>query len=350
LVVGVGDLWRLDELVERLAASGERQVAVAPPTEARAIELPRVLSTPPHRAYLKIADGCSNDCAYCIIGRLRGPFRSRAWDAVLAEARELVGRGVIELSLVAQDLTRYGLDLRPEYSLVRLLRSLDEIESLRWLRLLYVHPARVDEELVRTMLASRTVVPYLDVPLQHVSDRVLALMNRPQTRETTERVVALLRETAPHLAIRTTFLLGHPGETEDDVAELLDFMRRRRFDHVGAFAWSPEEGTPAYALPDRVDPDVARERVDRVMAAQQEISREHLREKIGQTVDVLIEEVLHKHDETAYSHVGRIPQQAPEVDGVTYVRAPAEGSCREGQIVRAKITTTDVYDLFGDLV
>ena len=350
LVVGVGDLWRLDELVERLAASGERQVAVAPPTEARAIELPRVLSTPPHRAYLKIADGCSNDCAYCIIGRLRGPFRSRAWDAVLAEARELVGRGVIELSLVAQDLTRYGLDLRPEYSLVRLLRSLDEIESLRWLRLLYVHPARVDEELVRTMLASRTVVPYLDVPLQHVSDRVLALMNRPQTRETTERVVALLRETAPHLAIRTTFLLGHPGETEDDVAELLDFMRRRRFDHVGAFAWSPEEATPAYALPDRVDPDVARERVDRVMAAQQEISREHLREKIGQTVDVLIEEVLHKHDETAYSHVGRIPQQAPEVDGVTYVRAPAEGSCREGQIVRAKITTTDVYDLFGDLV
>ena len=350
LVVGVGDLWRVDELAEQLIGSGERQIALAAPSEARYLDLPRVLSTPPHRAYLKIADGCSNDCAYCIIGRLRGPFRSRSWDAVLAEARELTGRGVVEISLVAQDLTRYGLDLQPPRSLNELLRELDEIERLRWLRLLYVHPARVDEGLARTMATGRNIVPYLDIPLQHVSDRMLALMRRPQTKETTERAVSLLREIAPRMAIRTTFLLGHPGETEDDVDELLDFMRRRRFDHVGAFVWSPEEGTASFDLPGRVDPDTAHERLERVMTLQQEISHERLREKIGQTFEVLVEEVLHKHDDDAYSHIGRIAQQAPEVDGVTYVRAPREDSCRVGEFARAVVTETDVYDLFADLV
>ncbi len=350
LIVSVGDLWRVDELVEQMVAGGGRRLALAPVTEARHVDLPRVLSTPPYRAYLKIADGCSNDCAYCIIGRLRGPFRSREWNAVVEEAERLVAGGVVELSLVAQDLTRYGQDLSPSRSLPELLLRLDQIERLRWLRLLYVHPARVDEELVHTMLACRSVVPYLDVPLQHVSDRMLQAMNRPQTRASTEQVVSMLRELAPDLAIRTTFLLGHPGETEDDVEELLAFMNRWRFDHVGAFAWSPEEGTPAYDLPNWVDADLARARVDLIMARQQEISADRLRLRVGQTVDVLVEEVLHKHDRQAYSHVGRLPQQAPEVDGVVYLRAPREDSCREGQIVRAKISETDLYDLFADLV
>lgn len=350
LVAGVGAFAHLDHLVEETVSRGKRRISLPPPRKYYPHDLARVLSTPPYRAYLKVAEGCSNACAYCLIGRFRGPFRSRMAAAIVSEARDLVSHGVLEIDLIAQDLTQYGGDLTPAVSLNELLRQLDDVADLRWLRLLYAHPARVDRELAETLAGARRIVPYLDIPLQHFSDRVLALMNRPQTRKTSEQVVSLLRRLVPDIALRTTFLLGHPGETDDDVEQLLEFMRRSRFEHVGAFVWSPEKGTASYDLPDRVDPEVAELRRDRVLGLQQEIGREVWREKIGLTVEVLVEEVLHKHDEQAYTHVGRIPQQAPEADGVTYLRAPSEDTCRVGQIVRARVVDADVYDLFAELV
>jgi len=350
LVIGVPDFQRLDVLLENLTRTGERQISFAPHPPQYAGALARLLSTPPHRAFLKVADGCSNACAYCIIGRLRGPFRSRPLADIFSEARELVAGGVVELDMVAQDLTLYGSDLKPHSSLPELLRRLDEIDGLRWLRLLYAHPARVDEALAATMAQCRAVVPYLDLPLQHVSDRVLQRMSRPQTRAQSERALSWLRTAMPDIALRTTFLVGHPGETEDDVAELIEFIRAWRFDHLGAFAWSPEEGTASYAQDEWVDRDEARDRLDRVLAAQQEISREKLAERIGGEEEILIEEVLHKHDDDAYSHVGRSARQAPDVDGVTYLRAPAEDSCRVGRIVRGRVTEAADYDLFADLI
>jgi ribosomal protein S12 methylthiotransferase len=350
LVAGVSDMFHLAELADGLARRRRRVTAVTAPGRRYEESEARLVSTPRHRAYLKVAEGCSNACAYCIIGRLRGPFRSRAPQAVVREARDLVAQGAVELSLVAQDLTQYGRDLEPKTSLAALLRRLDRVRGLRWIRLLYAHPARVDDRLARTIAACRQVVPYLDVPLQHVSDRVLVRMGRPQTRAQSEAVIARLRREVPRLALRTTFLVGHPGETDADFAELLAFVRRHRFEHLGAFAWSPEEGTPSYAQTPWVPEDVRQGRLARLLAVQQQISRQVWRGWIGREVEVLIEEGLHQHSARAFTHVGRLAQQAPEVDGVTYVRAPRETSCQVGEIVRARVIRAAEYDLFAVLL
>lgn len=350
LVAGVNDLARLDHLLEQMIARGKRRVAISPHRREYDEQPGRLLSTPFYRGYLKIAEGCSNACAYCIIGRLRGPARSRRPEAIVAEANELVQGGVIELDVIAQDITRYGLDLRPRYLLPELIRRLDGVEGLRWLRLLYAHPAYVDEKLTTAMAGAGKVVPYLDLPLQHVSDRVLKRMNRPQTRAQSERVLKMLRENVPGIALRTTFLVGHPGETEEDFAQVLDFVKTWRFEHLGAFAWSPEIGTPSYEQDDWVTAEIAQERLARLLALQEEISRDLWREWEGREVDVLVEEVLHKHDDQAFTHVGRIAQQAAEVDGVTYLRAPTEQDCAVGQVVRGRIVDADAYELFAELI
>jgi ribosomal protein S12 methylthiotransferase len=349
-IAGVGGWDKLPRLLRRLADGGERVVKLDRAPAHYEDSPARLVSTPPHRAYLKVAEGCSNACAYCIIGRLRGPFRSRALGAILDEAESLAANGAKELSLVAQDLTLYGRDLSPASSLPKLLRALDRAARGVWVRLLYAHPARVDRSLARALAECPSVVPYLDMPLQHVSDRVLARMNRPQTKASSQAAVDRLHAAVPGIALRTTFLVGHPGETEADFAELLDFVKRNRFEHVGAFVWSPEEGTPSHAQREWVDDSMKQDRLDRLMRLQQRLSRALLRQRIGQTTDVLIEEALHKHHARAFSHVGRTPQQAPEVDGVIYIRAPREDSCQPGDIVRARIVKADVYDLFAESV
>ncbi len=354
IVLGTADLTRIVDFVERLRASGEGAVSIGSPS-AQYFEFgARALSTPRHRAYLKVAEGCDNACAFCIIGRLRGPFRSRTPQNIIDEAIALTAEhGVVELSVVAQDLTRYGSDLSPRISLAELLAQLDAAlapTSCKWLRLLYLHPARVDDDLLRAMVDLPLVVPYLDMPLQHVADGVLTRMSRPQTSASTREVVQRVRRAFPAAAIRTTFLVGHPGETDDDFAELLAFVQESRFEHLGAFAWSEEEGTASHAQDGWVDAAVRAERVDRLMRLQQEISREVQQQWVGRTVEVLVEEVLHKHDDEAYSHVGRIRQQAPEIDGVTYLRAPSEQAHRLGDLVTARVTQADAYDLFADSI
>lgn len=350
LVLGVAEFPFLDAKLEDLIGRGGPRASFSPMDNHYHEIGPRWLSTPPHLAYLKIAEGCSNHCAYCIIGRLRGPFRSRPFEAVMAEARSLIADGVKELNLVAQDLTRYGEDLTPVCPLPELLRSLNALAGDYWIRMLYVHPARINRELAQTMVDCRKIVPYLDLPLQHISDRVLSRMNRPQTKVGSRAVVRLLRDAVPGIALRTTFLVGHPGETEADFEELLEFVRESCFEHVGAFIWSAEQGTASAKQKGRVRRNLARRRLERLMTEQQAISRLRLSEQIDLTTEVLIEEVLHKHNAEAYSHIGRVPQQAPDVDGVTYVRARAEDACRPGQVMRVRITAAGDYDLFAELL
>lgn len=352
-VLGTADMTRLVEWVDKLTTEGGPAVAVSEPEREYWESPARLISTPPHRAYLKIAEGCDNACAFCLIGRLRGPFRSRSENAVLDEAASLAEAGVVELSLVAQDLTLYGRDLDPPTSLAGLIDRLTRRLAgtpLRWVRPLYLHPARVDAELVAALAGSDVIVPYVDTPLQHVNDRVLRRMGRPQDAASTRAVVQLLRREFPGVALRTTFLVGHPGEDEASFEQLLRFVEEMRFDHVGAFAWSPEEDTPSFSQDEQVPAEVRVQRLGRLLDLQRGISADLVARYVRTEVEVMIEEVLHKHDRRAYSHVGRLARQAPEVDGVVYVRAAAEADCRPGQFVRVRITRSSEYDLFGDLV
>lgn len=306
-------------------------------------ELPRVNTMSEHSAYLKIAEGCSNQCAFCIIPKLRGPQRSRSVDSIVQEAKQLSAQGVIELNLIAQDLTAYGYDLKPRTNLTTLLKSLCQVDGVRWIRLFYAYPRSFPKGLIELMSQETKIVPYLDMPLQHISNNVLRLMRRGTRGETIRKRVAELRKKLPQVAIRTTFIVGYPGETEEDHLMLLDFIREARFERVGAFMFSREEGTPSFDLPDQVPEDVKQRRYDELMFAQREIAREMNQVMIGQEVEVLIERISEESDLVV---VGRTAQQAPDIDGVTYVGLHEE--MKAGQIIRGVVTQVTDYDLAID--
>lgn len=337
----------IQEIVTRLRqylAGQPVPLALAPPTFLMDATLPRQLSTPSHRAYLKVTEGCANRCAYCLIPSLRGGLRSRPLDDLLAEARTLAAAGVRELTLVAQDLTAYGCDLGPAGPrLLDLLAGLLETTAIPWLRLLYLYPIRVDEELLRFMAANPRVVPYLDVPLQHVSSRMLTAMNRPYDHQQAQAVVRRIRRHLPGAAIRTTLMVGFPGETEQDVAMLEAFLREHTLDHVGIFTYSNEEGCAAYSLPDQVAEEIKEERRERLMAVQHEISLARNTLRIGTVETVLVEGVS---EETELLLEGRLASQAPEIDGCVYISA---GTCNPGDLVAVRITEAHPYDLVGEI-
>ena len=308
-------------------------------------ELPRINTVSGHSAYLKIAEGCSNKCAFCIIPTLRGPQRSRDIESVIREAEELVSQGVVELNLVAQDLTAYGYDLKPRSNLTALLQALEEVEGLRWIRLFYAYPRSFPRGLIDHLAQSQKIVPYLDIPLQHISDSVLRAMRRGTNSETIRKRIRELRSKLPFLTIRTSFIVGYPGETEEDHQALLAFLKDAKFERVGAFIYSHEEGTPSYDLPDQIPEDIKQRRYDEVMFTQREIALEHNESLLGQEVEVLIERVSEEND---YVLVGRIAQQAPDIDGVCYV-GYQEG-LRTGQIVRATVEQVTDYDLGVELI
>lgn len=308
-------------------------------------DLPRVNTVSGHSAYLKIAEGCSNQCAFCIIPTLRGPQRSRSIDSVVREARSLVEQGVVELNLVAQDLTAYGFDLKPRSNLTALLEALEEIEDLKWIRLFYAYPRSFPKGFIEHLARSEKIVPYLDIPLQHISESVLRLMRRGTNPETIRKRISELREKLPQLTIRTSFIVGYPGETEADHQELLSFLKEAKFERVGAFIYSHEEGTPSYDLPHQIDEETKQRRYDEVMFTQREISLAHNRSQIGQEVNVLIERVS---EENEYVMVGRIAQQAPDIDGVCYVGY--RDGMRPGLIYRGTIEQVTDYDLGVELI
>lgn len=305
--------------------------------------IPRKVSTPPHRAYMKITEGCINRCSYCLIPDIRGKLRSRTISDLTTEARRLDAEGVKELTLVAQDLLAYGLDLEKRTNLIVLLQQLLAETNIPWIRLLYLHPARVNKELLLLMAANTRLIPYLDIPFQHVSDHILRLMNRPYTQVKLIQLMETIRHILPLAALRTTMMVGFPGETEDDIAEMTDFLQKHHFDHLGVFAYANEEGCKAASLPDQIAEEIKEERLRKIMELQAGISFGALQKHVGAVEQVLVEGLSRESDLLLE---GRTRYQAPDIDGCVYI---TRGTVEPGALVDVTITEAHTYDLVGEL-
>jgi ribosomal protein S12 methylthiotransferase len=305
---------------------------------------PRLLATPKHYAYVKIAEGCDYKCAFCIIPTLRGAYRSRSAESILTEARALASRGVKELLLVSQDTTFYGIDRGERGALGRLLRALNEVDGLAWIRLLYLYPTTIDDDTLAAMAECRKVCPYIDLPLQHASTGVLRRMKRPGTRRSYEALLDRIRRRVPDVALRTTFIVGFPGETEGDVDELCDFVEAQRFDHVGVFTYSHEEGTSAYDLDDALAPAVKAARRARVMAAQKRVAAARQRARVGQRTRVLVDGPASEHELVLR---GRLATQAPDIDASVYLTECDPSALRPGDFAEVEIVGARGYDLIA---
>ena len=303
----------------------------------------RVTTTASHYAYLKISEGCNRTCSFCAIPLMRGGHRSRPMEELVQEAKNLARNGVKELMLIAQELTYYGLDIYKKRALSELLDKLSAVEGIEWIRLHYAYPSKFPLEVIDTIAAHPTICNYLDIPLQHGSNRMLERMKRQITREETEALIHAIREKLPSIAIRTTMLVGFPGETEEDIDELIDFVERMRFDRLGVFTYSHEEGTSGYALEDDVPEEVKQERAARLMEVQQSISEEINNQKVGKVYKTLIDTI-----ESGY-FVGRTEADYPEVDNEVLIPAD-KFFLRVGDFAQIRITAADAFDLYGEPV
>ncbi|CAK6701532.1 30S ribosomal protein S12 methylthiotransferase RimO [Synechococcus sp. BA-124 BA4] len=345
-IVGTGDYQHIVDVLERVEA-GERVNRVSDvPTFVGDEHLPRYRTTSEAVAFLKVAEGCDYRCAFCIIPRLRGDQRSRTIDSIVAEAHQLAAQGVQELILISQITTNYGLDLYGKPQLAELLRALGEVE-IPWIRVHYAYPTGLTPEVLRAYREVPNVLPYLDLPLQHSHPDVLRAMNRPWQTGVTTDLLGRIRDQLPDAVLRTTFIVGFPGETEDHFEHLLRFVEEQRFDHVGVFTFSPEDGTAAVELPDPVPAEVAIERRNRLMAAQQPIAAERNASWVGRIVDVLIEQ----ENPSTGEMIGRCARFAPDVDGEVRVSPGPGGLCASpGTMVPVRLTASTPYDLQGEVV
>lgn len=308
--------------------------------------LPRILTTPSYTAYLKIAEGCDNCCSYCAIPKIRGPYRSKPMEQVLKEAKALADNGVKELIVVAQDTTRYGEDLPGgKLLLADLLKELNKIESLKWIRVMYCYPNNFTDELIETFASLDKVCKYVDLPLQHASNRLLTSMNRYDTREEVETLLAKLRKRIPGIVIRTTFIVGFPGETDADFEELKEFVEQQRFENAGVFAYSQEEGTVAGAMPNQVPDEIKQERYHELMALQAQISEEIHKDTEGQTLEVLVEGI---EEDGSGLHYGRSYREAPDIDGLVFIENP--GDIKPGCFVNVNILQGFTYESVGERI
>jgi ribosomal protein S12 methylthiotransferase len=314
------------------------------PTYIYDADTPRHLATPKHYAYLKIAEGCDYKCAFCIIPTLRGAYRSRPADSIVREARALAARGVKELLLISQDTTFYGVDRRERGALARLLRELNTVDGLEWIRLLYLYPTTIDPATLAAMAECDKVCKYIDLPLQHASNPVLRRMKRPGTRQTYDRLLDRIRREVPGVALRTTFIVGFPGETERDVDELCAFVRDHAFDQVGVFTYSDEEGTSAHDLDDTVPAAAKRRRRERVMSLQKRLVRRRQRQRIGDRVRVLIDGPAEEHDLVVKA---RLPTQAPDIDACVYLTDCDPSAYRSGDFAEVLVVGAREYDLIA---
>lgn len=309
---------------------------------------PRVLATPSHYAFIKIAEGCDRPCAFCFIPQMRGHFRSRRFGSLVAEAHQLAEEGVKELILVAQDSSRYGEDLGKQDALAKLLRELSHTEGIEWVRVMYTYPTHISDGFLDVLAEEPKAVKYLDMPLQHASQNVLKLMKRGGNRASLERLIQRVRDRVPGIAVRTTFITGFPGETDEDFNELLTFVRNVEFDRVGVFTYSDEEGTPAFELPHKVDPKIATKRRHRLMKEQAKIAGRKHKAMIGKTVRVMFEG---ESSETELLWQGRMETQAPDIDGCVLINDAPEGFVpTPGELVDVMIEEAQEYDLVGRIV
>jgi len=309
---------------------------------------PRVLATPSHYAFIKIAEGCDRPCAFCFIPQMRGHFRSRRFGSIVAEAHQLAEEGVKELILVAQDSSRYGEDLDKQDALAHLLRELSRTEGIEWVRVMYTYPTHISDGFLDVLAEEPKAVKYLDIPLQHASQNVLKLMKRGGNRASLERLIERVRDRVHGIAVRTTFITGFPGETEEDFAELLTFVRNVEFDRVGVFTYSDEEGTLAYDLPNKVEPKIAKKRRDRLMKEQAKIAKRKHKAMVGNQVRVMFEG---ESNESELLWQGRMETQAPDIDGCVLINDAPEGLVpKPGEFVNVLIEGAHDYDVIGRIV
>ncbi|HEY4312357.1 MAG TPA: 30S ribosomal protein S12 methylthiotransferase RimO [Pirellulales bacterium] len=344
-LVGVFGREQVTKVADRLIGGLHEQRSVFQP--APATPLPdgsRLRITPRHFAYLKISEGCDRLCTFCAIPKMRGKHATKPIEEVLREARELVADGVRELNIVAQDTTYYGLDLYGRTRLAELLTELDKVEGLDWIRVMYLYPMYFTDELIEVLAGAKRIVPYLDMPLQHINDTMLRRMQRRVNRQETETLLAKLRRAIPNLVMRTTFIAGFPGETDEQFGELVDFVREQHFERLGVFTYSFEPDTPAARLPDHVDEAVKEARRNELMQVQQEIALEFSASRVGQTHDVLIDRAVPDEKD---AWIGRTYADAPDVDTVVYVTGRG---LRPGRMVKSEIVAAHGYDLVAAAV
>jgi len=339
---GTGNLLKINEILDNSGMKGaaSKTGVKTPPGTIYDPDSPRVMLTPGHTAFVKVSEGCSRTCTFCIIPKMRGLMKSRTPESIVGEIENLAAKGVREVNLIAQDMTSYGRDIGT--SLEGLLRELARIEDAKWLRLHYCYPWGFSDSLVRLIAEEQRILPYIDMPLQHINDRMLTLMDRRTTTKKTREILNMLKDNIPDLTLRTTFIVGFPGETDEEFEELLDFVEETEFDRAGAFKYSREEGTPAGEMEDQIPEEIIDERYERLMEAQSDVSLRKNRSMIGTIHEGFVEGTENG------SYIARISSQAPEVDGFTYIERKEK--LDNGDLVRIKITEADIYDLYGELV
>ncbi|PIG91120.1 30S ribosomal protein S12 methylthiotransferase RimO [Gloeocapsopsis sp. IPPAS B-1203] len=339
-VVGTGDYHKIVNVIHRVEEGERVQEVTAEPTYIADETTPRYRTTTEGVAYLRVAEGCDYRCAFCIIPHLRGNQRSRSIESIVAEAEQLAAQGVQEIILISQITTNYGVDLYGEPRLAELLQALGKV-NIPWIRMHYAYPTGLTPKVIEAIQATPNVLPYLDLPLQHSHPEILRAMNRPWQGRVNDGIIERIKQAIPQAVLRTTFIVGFPGETDEHFEHLQQFVQRHEFDHVGVFTFSPEEGTPAYSLPNQLPQEVMEARRDAVMEIQQPISWRKNQQEVGKVIDVLIEQ---ENPETG-DLVGRSTRFSPEVDGLVYV----QGAARLGSLVPVKITDADIYDLYGQI-
>lgn len=342
--LGTGEIYRIADVIENEDSGARGRFFIGRPTYLADHSVPRVQTTPFYSSYLRIAEGCNHRCSYCIIPSLRGPLRSREMDSLIMEAEEMAGLGVKEINLIAQDITMYGNDLEADVCLEELLDRLSKIEGIEWLRLLYCHPKGISDRLLALIESNKVICPYLDFPLQHVNNKILRAMERDPAGETPGELVDRIRSVGRKISLRTTLMVGFPGETEGMFEELYGFVEETRFDHLGVFIFSREQGTAAARLRPTVEPDTARMRLDKIMTLQAEIAKEKNQQMVGWVQPVLIEGVS---PETDLLLTGRTATMAPDVDGQVLIN---KGKGVSGEIMPVLINEAHAYDLVGEIV
>lgn len=340
-VIGTGDYEKIVEVIKKIQQTGEKVTSFGNINADFNEDLPRFVSTASHTAYIKIAEGCDNHCTYCIIPKLRGKYRSRKIESIVAEAETLVKKGVKELILIAQDTTMYGMDLYGKRMLSNLLKELDEIKGLRWIRVMYAYPENIDDQLIGTIKKSKHVLHYLDIPIQHTEDSILKKMARRTDKENIFNLFEKLRSEIPDIIIRSTMIAGFPGETEKDHLGMLESIKKLKIDKLGVFDYSKEEGTPAAKMADQIDSETKGYRQFSAMEAQRPISESKMSSHVGSIVEAIVE------DKTEEGYSGRTWMDAPEIDGMIYISADKE--IELGSIIKVKVESASEFDLMGVL-
>ena len=341
-IVGLGQRDAIARIIRKTLTSRERAVYLGHPRQTIRDDRARLLITPSHWAYLRISEGCNHPCSFCTIPAIRGRFRSKPQQLILAEAAELVSAGVVELNIIAQDTTHYGRDLKIKNALPTLLKELERITGLVWVRLMYAYPARIDEKLIETIAAGEKIVPYIDMPIQHINDKILKDMRRPDTKERICFLIEKLRSAIPDIALRTTLIVGFPQETDQQFAELVEFVKWAEFDALGCFKFYPESGTPAAQMPNQIPDRIKRQRVKELMLTQQKIAFAKNKKRIGSTLTCLIDST-----DAEGAGQGRFYGQAADIDSVCIIE---NCSTSPGQFVQSKVTGTKDYDLIVEQI